>query len=167
MPREPAAPDLEVPCSRRVGLLALALGATALSGGMAWEPLRSPFNLLLFATLALVGAWRALDRRVRLTTSADGIRYADWGHARIPWVEFSGYRWRRWRGNPYLQLVPRRPSELVAGFSAAGRLSHRTARLIRMPVFAIAVAPLQLSETELEGAVARYLPAAAPGGFEP
>jgi hypothetical protein len=156
--------ELEVRSSRAVGLFALALGGLGLLAAAAWEPLRSPLHLFVFAALTAVGAWRGLDRRVRLRVSAEGIRYADWGPAVIPWHEFSGYAWRTWRGSPYLQLVPRRPSELVATFSPLGRLSHAAARLVRMPAVAIAVTPLHVSARELESAVAGHLPPVEPSG---
>ena len=86
------------------------------------------------------------------------------GSSRPPWIAPCS---RRWSSGPIRQSGLPPPSERVAGFSAAGRLGQRAARLVRVPVFAIAVAPLQLSEAEFEGAVARYLQTAAPGGSEP
>ena len=155
-------PEFEVQSSRAVAVALFALGAIMLIGALLWRPLRTPRNLLLFATAIGIAVWRALDRRVRLAISADGIRYADWGGAVVPWHEFSGYRWKTWRQNPYLELVPRRPTELLATFSPVGRLNCWAARLVRMPAFAIAVTPLGVTTGDLEAAVARHLPRAGP-----
>jgi len=153
---------IQVHNSRAVGLTALAIGGFGLVLAGVWEPIRSPYPLFAFTVVFFVGVWRILDRKVRLAISDEGIRYADWGPALVPWRELSGYPWKTWRRNPYLQLVPRRPSDLVARFSPVGRLNHWSARLIRMPCFAIAVTPLHVSEGDLEGAVARHLPPAGP-----
>lgn len=158
----PPTPDLEVRSSRAVGFVALAIGGLGLVLAVLWEPLRGPLPLAVFGVVILVGVWRVLDRRVRLSISPDGVRYADWGPALVPWEEFSGYGWTSWRQNPYLQLIPRRPSELVATFSWLGRFSHLAAGWIRMPRFAIAVTPLDLGEAALDAAVSRYLPRATP-----
>ena len=76
----------------------------------------------------------------------------------VPWHEFAGYRWARWRHQPYLQLFPRRPTELVAGFSAVGKLNHFCASLVRMPPFSIGANQLEVSDRELTELTARYLP---------
>lgn len=158
----PATIELAARSSRAVGLVLLAVGGLALALAALWDPLRTPFRLSLVGIVVLLGAWRLLDRRVRLAITPDGIRYADWGPAVVPWQEFSGYTWIRWRQNPYLQLQPRRPSELVATFSPLGRLGHLGARWLRMPPFTIAVTPLDLSQAALEKAVARHLPRGTP-----
>jgi len=158
----PATVELEARSSRAVGLVLLAIGVLALGLATVWDPLRTPFRLSLVGIVGLLGAWRVLDRRVRLALSPQGIRYADWGPAVVPWEEFSGYVWTRWRQNPYLQLIPRRPSELVATFSPLGRLGHLGARWLRMPRFSIAVTPLGVSQAALDAAVARHLPRGTP-----
>jgi hypothetical protein len=159
---ESAPVELEARSSRAVGFVLLAVGGLALAVAAVWDPLRTPLRLSLVAIVGLLGAWRLLDRRVRLAITPDGIRYADWGPALVPWQEFSGYAWTRWRQNPYLQLIPRRPSELVATFSALGRLGHLGARWLRMPRFSIAVTPLDVSHAALDEAVSRHLPRGTP-----
>ncbi len=158
---EPVA-ELEARSSRAVGFVVLGVGGLGLALAAVLELFRGPFGLFVFTLAILIGVWRLLDRKVRLAVFSDGIRYADWGPALVPWHEFSGYAWTRWRQNPYLRLVPRRPSELAATFSPVGRLNDLGARLIRMPRFAIAVTPLDVSEAALEEAIARHLPPAAP-----
>lgn len=158
----PPKTELQIRSSRAVGFAALAIGALGLVLAVLWEPLRGPLPLAVFGVAILVGVWRVLDRRVRLEISPDGIRYADWGAALVPWEEFSGYTWTSWRQNLYLQLNPRRPSEMVASFSWVGRLNHFAAGWTRMPRFAIAITPLDLGEVDLDEAVARYLPRSEP-----
>ena len=155
---ECAEPGIEARSSRELGYLAAGIGGLGLAGAAIWEPLRAFYPVLVFCVACAVGVWRILDRGVRLEVSDAGVRYADWGRIVVPWREFSGYRWCRWQGNPHLQLVPRRPSDLLAGFSFFGRLNCRAARLVRMPAFAIATTPLDVGEAELEEVVARHLP---------
>ncbi len=147
---------------RGVYLLVLGVGALGLALA-ASELFRGPWALLVFSVATLLGLVGALDRRVKLSLSEAGIRYARWGPAVVPWHEFSGYRRVFWRGSPYLELVPRRPIELVAGFSWLGRLNHRSAGLVRMPRFALQVTSLAASESALVEALGRYLPEAGPG----
>lgn len=158
---------LEVRSSRAVGAVALGIGGLALGLAIVWEPLRTPFRLSLFGAAVLIGFWGLLDRRLRLSISAEGIRYADWGRRLVPWREFSAHAWTSWRRNPYLQLIPHRPSELARTFSPIGRFNHFAAGLMRMPLFAIAVTPLAVSEADLDKAVARHLPRAAPPPVRP
>jgi len=158
----PPRTELQVRSSRAVGFVALAIGGAGLVLAALWEPLRGPFPLAVFGVAMLVGVWRVLDRWVRFAISADGIRYGDWGSALVPWEEFSGYTWTSWRQNRYLQLIPRRPTELVATFSLTGRLGHHGAGWVRMPRFAIAVTPLDIGEAELEKAVGQHLPRSEP-----
>ena len=122
----------------------------------AFESFRAPFTLLLFVVVTLVGLTGILDRRVKLTLLGAGIRYARWGPRIVPWGEFSGYRLVTWRRNRYLQLVPRRPSELLDSFSWIGRLNNHCARLIGAPAFSIAVNPLEISEPELVDHAKRF-----------
>jgi hypothetical protein len=159
---DPPTPEFRIRSSRAVGFVALAIGGAALALAVVWPPLRRPFWLVLFAIAILVGVWRILDRRVRLAISAEGIRYADWGRAVVPWEELSGYAWTSWRQNRYLQVIPRRPTQLVATFSPLGRLAHLFAGWIRMPRFAIAVTPLDIGEAALDAAISRHLPRSAP-----
>ncbi len=148
---------INVYSSRAVAVLVLAIGVICLALAALWEPLRTPYALAVFVVAALVGAWMLFDPRVRLTISDEGIRYADWGPALVPWREFSGYVWTSWRHNPYLQLIPRRPSQLVERFSRVGRFNHHLGRLVGIPSFSIAVTPLEISERELTAHVAQYL----------
>lgn len=149
---------LEIRGRRRLFLLALAIGCAGLALAAASESFREPFTLFLVAVATLLGLAGLLDRRVKLTLSGAGIRYARWGPRTVSWHEFSGYRLVSWRRNRYLQLLPRRPSQLYHGFSWIGRLNDRCARLIGAPAFAIAVAPLEISEPELVDRAKRHLP---------
>ncbi len=147
---------LEIRGKRRLFLLALAIGCAGLTLAAAFESFRAPFTLLLIVVVTLVGLTGVLDRRVKLTLSGAGIRYARWGPRIVPWGEFSGYRLVTWRRNRYLQLVPRRPSELLDSFSWIGRLNNHCARLIGAPAFSIAVNPLEISEPELVDHAKRF-----------
>jgi hypothetical protein len=149
---------IEVRSSRTVGLIAFVIGGLGLALAAVWGPLRTPYPLFVFTIAVLVGAWRLLDRRVRLTVSDGGIRYADWGPTLIPWREFSGYAWTIWRNNPYLQLTPRRPSQLVERFSPLGKLNHHLGRIVGIPGFSIAVTPLEIPGSVLAAHIALFLP---------
>ena len=118
---------------------------------------RRAYSILVFSTAFLVGAAGLLDRRARLALSPEGIRYLRWGRSVIPWQEFRGYRWTSWRGQPYLQLLPHRPAELTKRLSTLGRFEHFCARLLRAPLFAIAVVPLAASNDALEAGIGRFV----------
>ena len=150
--------ELQIRGNRRMFLLVLAIGCAGLALAVAFESFRGPFSLFLFVVAALLGLTGVLDRRVKLSLSTAGIRYARWGPRIVPWAEFSGYRLVTWRRNPYLQLVPHRPSELLSRLSWIGRLKNRCARLIRAPNFSIAITPLDISESDLVDYAARFLP---------
>jgi len=143
---------------RRVFVVTLLIGCTGLALAAAVELFRTPYVIVVFIAAALVGAVGVFDHRVKLSLSNAGIRYAQWGPAVVPWYEFSTYRWATWRRYRYLQLVPRRPSQLVEHFSRIGKLNHRLARIVGIPVFSIAVTPLKISEWELAEYISRYLP---------
>lgn len=144
--------------SRRVALVALGIGLAGLAAVLAVDLLRKPMVIFVVAVAILAGLAAWLDRRVKLALSEAGIRYSGWGPAVVPWDEFSGYRWTSWRGQPYLQLFPRRPTELVAGFSPVGRLNHACAGWLRMPRFSVAAAGLDAPVAVLNELVARRLP---------
>ncbi len=149
--------EVQIRASRGLGVLALAvglLGAVLVAIGF----LRTPVFLLAVAALLFSGLGLLLDRRVKLAISDEGIRYARWGPAIVPWHEFSGFRRTSWRQQPHLELVPRRPTELVESFSAYGKLNHLSYRLARMPPFSIAVTQLAIHDGELAALLARYLP---------
>lgn len=149
--------EVQIRASRRLGAIALAVGALGLIV-IAVDLVRTPVFLLAVGALFFSGLGLLLDRRVKLALSKAGIRYSRWGPSIVPWHEFSGYRWATWRQQPYLQLLPRRPTELVAGFSAYGKLNHFCYQVARMPPFSIAVAHLEINDGDLKGLVARYLP---------
>jgi hypothetical protein len=119
---------------------------------------RTPFTMALCVVAILVGFFGAIDRRVKLGISDGGVYYSEWGPSITPWLEFSGFRWKTWRGHPYLQLVPRRPSDLVVGFSRVGKINHRGQELLRIPRFSIAVNALDVTNDRLEELIARHLP---------
>ncbi len=150
--------ELQIRGNRLMFLLVLAIGCVGLALAAAFETFQGPFSLFLFVVAALLGLTGVLDRRVKLSLSKTGIRYTRWGPEILPWVEFSGYRLVTWRRNPYLQLVPHRPSELLSSLSWIGRLNNRCARLIRAPYFSIAITPLDISESDLVDYAARFLP---------
>lgn len=150
--------ELRVGNSRAIMAGALALGALCLLGAALFEPLRGTFKLLLFGVLFLVGLVGCLDRRIKLEITGAGVRYAGFGPAVLPWHEFSGFRWKTWRGSPYLQLTPRRPTEVLHQFSALGKLNHYAARLVGTPVFAIRVAPLAVPPDEVAAHLGAHLP---------
>lgn len=149
--------ELRVGGSRAVAAVALALGCLGLALAATTELFRGPYTLLVFVTALLVGVVGLLDRRARLALSPMGIQYLRWGPRIIPWGEFCGYRWRRWRGQPYLQLLPHRPAELRRAFSALGRFELLCARLLHAPVFAIAVVPLGVTNDALEARIAKFV----------
>lgn len=151
--------------SRGVALATLVVGLAGLAAALAVDFLRKPLVLIVMIVAILVGVTAWVDRRVKLVLSDAGIRYAGWGGAVVPWREFAGYRWTHWRGQPYLQLLPRRPTELVAGFSAMGKLNHSCAGWLRMPRFGIGASGLAVSETVLTELIARHLPE-QPAGLE-
>ena len=66
-------------------------------------------------------------------------------------------RWASWRSQPYLQLLPHRPGELTQTFSILGRFEHICARLLRVPLFAIAVVPLAVTNDALEDGIGRFV----------
>jgi len=144
--------------SRKVFQVALVAGCIGLVLAGLFELFRAPYAIVAFIVAALVGAIGVFDRRVKLRLSDAGIRYAQWGPADVPWHEFSAYRWVTWRRYPYLQLVSRRPSQLIGRFSRVGRLNHRLARIVGIPVFSIAVTPLEISGMELASHISRHLP---------
>ena len=150
--------EVQIRTSRRLGVFALAAGGFGLAVTLAVEFMRTP--LLIMAVLGLIFSAILLlvDRRVKLAFSEAGIRYSRWGPSVVPWREFAGYRWVKWRHQPHLQLLPRRPSELVAGFSLYGKLNRFCYRLLRMPSFSIAATQLEVRDSQLEELVARYLP---------
>ena len=145
---------------RELYLLCLAVGFVGLGLVVAFEDFRDPFTIFVFVTATLLGAYGLLDRRVKLSLSRDGIRYLRWGSTVIPWHEFSAYRLVRWRSNPYVQLVPRRPERVLQNFSWLGRLNNRCARLIGQPTFSVAVTPLAITDRQLEAMIGEYLPRA-------
>lgn len=149
---------VEIRGNRKGALITLGLGLAGLVLVAVLEPLRTPYVTIAVSLAFLVGLVAALDRRVKLAISDDGVRYAEWGRAVVPWHEFSGYRWTSWRGQPCLELAPRRPSELVAGFSAVGKLNHHAGRLVGMPPFAIRASRLAASDAALTKLVGAHLP---------
>ena len=155
--------EVRIYSARRLGLYLSIAGAAGLGLGLARDALRRPLLLILAAGLLVAGLLVALDRRPQLMLSDAGIRCARWGSTRLPWLEFSGYRWVSWRHQRLLELLPRRPEELIGALSAYGRLNAHCARLLRMPAFAIAPAPLEIDEARLERLVARHLPAQPAG----
>lgn len=149
---------LEIRGKRRLFLLVLTIGCAGLTLAAASESFRGTFTLFLVVVATLLGLTGSLDRRAKLTLSGAGIRYARWGPRIVPWGGFSGYWLVTWRRNRYLQLVPRRPSELLKSFSWIGRLNNRCACLIGAPAFSIAVNTLDFSEPELVDHAKRFLP---------
>lgn len=150
--------EVRVRRSRKVAVLAALVGLAGLSVTLLVDFVRTPFVTVLCAVAILVGLFGMIDRRVKLRISEEGVRYSEWGPSVVPWLEFSGFRWATWRGQPYLQLLPRRTSELVAGFSKVGRINHRSQELLRIPRFSIAVNALDVKAERLEELVAEYLP---------
>ena len=148
---------MEIRGSRAVAGGVLAIGCVGLLLAATTELFRAPYSILVFATAFLVGAAGLLDRRASLTLSPAGIRYLRWGRSVVPWQEFRGYRWASWRSQPYLQLLPHRPAELAQGFSTLGRFEHLCARLLRAPLFAIAVVPLAVTNDALEQGIGRFV----------
>ncbi len=150
--------EVQIRTSRRLGVFALAASGLGVALVLAVEFMRTP--LLIGAVLALMFSAILLlvDRRVKLAFSDAGIRYSSWGPSVVPWHEFAGYRWVKWRHQPQLQLLPRRPSELVAGLSPYGKFNHFCYRLLRMPPFSIAALQLEIHDSRLAELVARYLP---------
>ncbi|MDX1503677.1 MAG: hypothetical protein R3325_15065 [Thermoanaerobaculia bacterium] len=139
-------------------MLTLGVGLGGLLLVALLDFLRTPLVVFAVSVATLVGLFAALDRRVKLAISDAGVRYCEWGRAEIPWHEFSGYRWSRWRSQPHLQLVPRRPTELLATFSAVGRLHHYAGRLAGMPPFALRPSRLAISDAALDELLAAHLP---------
>ena len=150
--------EAQIRGSKGAGWVALAIGIGALAVVSAVDFLRTPVVVLPAIVATLSALALLLDRRVKLSLSPEGIRYSGWSRDRIPWEELSAYRLQRWRGQPYLQLVPRRPSELVGSFSPVGRLNHAAARLLRMPSFSIGISQLEVSESALAERIAVHLP---------
>ena len=148
---------MQIRGSRAVAGVVLAIGCLGVALAAATQLFRAPYLILVFTTAFLVGAAGLLDRRARLTLSPAGIRYLRWGRSVIPWQEFRGYRWASWRGQPHLQLLPHRPAELTQGFSPLGRFEHFCARLLRAPLFAIAVVPLAVTNDTLEAGIGRFV----------
>ena len=143
--------------SRGAGLLLMAIGALGFLGAALWPPLSFPYALALFGVAALVGVWQYFDRRIKLELSPSGFRYAGWGTVKIPWREFSGFRWSSWRSNPYLQLYPRRPDHVLEQFSALGRINHSAGAMVRIPPFSVAVTPLDVAQGDIEYVLSKYL----------
>lgn len=150
--------EVQVRRSRRVSVLAAVVGVAGLAVTMMVDFVRTPFTMALCVVAILVGLFGAIDRRVKLGISDGGVYNAEWGPSVTPWLEFSGFRWKTWRGQPYLQLVPRRPSDLVVGFSRVGKINHRSQELLRIPRFSIAVNALDVTNDRLEELFARHLP---------
>lgn len=136
------------------------IGCIGLVLAKLFEVFRSPYLIFVSIAALLLGAASTFDRRIKLALLDDGIRYAQWGPVVVPWQEFSAYRRASWRRNPYLQLMPCRPSRILDSFSLLGKLNHRLARIVGVPVFSIAVTPLEITETELEELISQYLPKA-------
>lgn len=111
---------------------------------------------------AVPPAWSVRPRasRVPVSTAAAGSASS---RGCVPWATASILPpWDPRRPGPrYLELLPRRPSELLAHFSRTGRLNHLGARLLRMPPFAIAATSLGIHEADLRRAIARHLPPTA------
>lgn len=143
--------------SRKVFKINLAVGCIGLVLAIFFETFRSPYAIVVFVAAFLLGAAGIFDRRLKLTLLDVGVRYAQWGSVFVPWQEFSGYRWATWRNSPYLQLVPRQPTRTLNSFSLAGKLNQRLARIIGVSAFGVAVTPLDVSRSELEECVSRYL----------
>ncbi len=150
--------EIQIRRSRAAALVTLGVGVAGLAAWLLVDFLRTPFIAFLMVMTLLVGLVALIDRRVKLSFSEAGIRYAGWGPAIVPWDEFAGFRWASWRGQPYLQLFPRRPTELVPAFSAVGKLNHYCAGLVRIPRFSIAANQLEVSDSVLTDLTARYLP---------
>ncbi|MFQ5528227.1 MAG: hypothetical protein ACE5GX_18485 [Thermoanaerobaculia bacterium] len=153
----PALEEVRIRSSRRMGVFALGIGGLGLAL-VAFGLLQTPLFIFAVGTLIFSGLLLLIDRRVKLVFSEAGIRYARWGPSVVPWHEFAGYRWVQWRHQSQLQLLPRRPSELVDGFSAYGKLNNFCYRLLRLPPFSIAAQQLEALNSELEEFVRRYLP---------
>lgn len=150
--------EIRIRRSRGVALAGLAVGLVALAAVLVVDFLRRPFVVGLVAVALLSALVALIDRRAKLTISEAGLRSAEWGRRIMPWEEFAGFRWTSWRGQPYVELFPRRPTELVAGFSPLGRFSHALAGWVGMPRFAIATRGLDISEQALAEILGRYLP---------
>lgn len=155
---EPSAGKIEIRKSRRVATVVLIVGGLGLTAALASDLFRIPLLVAVSGVAVLLGGVSLADRRPMLVLSPDGLRYSRWGRSEVPWYELAGFRWVTWRGQPFLQLMPRRPAELVAGFSPVGKLNHYSGRWVRMPDFSIQVTPLEVVSDTLERLVARYLP---------
>ncbi len=150
--------EVQIRTSKAFGVFALAAGGLGLAVVLVFESMRRPLLIVALLALILSAVLLLVDRRVKLAFSEAGIRYSRWGPSVVPWHEFAGYRWAKWRHQPHLQLLPRRPTELVAGFSSYGKLNHFCYRLLRMPQFSVAASQLEVNDSQLEELVARYLP---------
>ena len=156
-PSEATLPSARVFARKVIGL-SYWFSLPALAVVLVFESMRRPLLIVVLLALVLSGVLLLVDRRVKLVLSEAGIRYSRWGPSFVPWSEFAGYRWARWRSQPHLQLSPRRPSDLVAGFSPYGKLNHFCYRLLRMPQFSVAASQLEVDDSQLEESVARFLP---------
>lgn len=152
--------EVRIRGSRRVAAITLVVGCVGLAAVGAIDLLRKPFTVAVFVVAVLVGGLSLLDRRVKLFLSSAGVRYARWGPSTLPWHEFTSFRWATWRGQPYLQLLVRRPSHLVTTFSPLGKLNYYSSRLLRIPPFSIATIPLEVTPAVLAELIARHLPEA-------
>ena len=149
--------EVRIRRSRAAALAALGIGSACSAALLVLDFLRTPFVVFAVVMVFLVGLAALIDRRVQLSFSEAGIRYSGWGPAVVPWNEFTSFGWASWRGLPYLQLFPLRPTELAAGFSAVGKLNHYCAGLLRIPPFSIAASQLDVSDSALTELTARYL----------
>lgn len=154
--------EVQIRGSRAAALAALSVGVAGLVALLLVEFLRTPLLTFVVLVTLLAGLFALFDRRVKVSFSDAGIRYSGWGRGVVPWHELAGYRWTTWRHQAYLQLFPRRPTELVAGFSPVGKLNHFCARLVRMPPFSIGAYQLEVSAAKLTELTARYLPEQPP-----
>ena len=92
--------EVQIRRSRAGALVTVGVGVAGLAAWLLVDFLRTPFIAFLMAMTILVGLVALIDRRVKLSFSEAGIRYAGWGPAVVPWDEFSGFRWASWRRQP-------------------------------------------------------------------
>lgn len=133
--------------------LALILG----SGPMIWF-LGFYYPVLLIAGVVMlpIFGWRLLDRRPRLTISAEGCVYRPWGEAIVPWSQFVSVRLFRERGACLADLKPRHPEEFAARLPLLERLNGSSLNSMR-PRFGIDLGPLDADPEVVVATIGRWI----------
>jgi hypothetical protein len=137
--------EIEIPSSLRTAFVFSVMSLGVAAFGVA---LGSAKLIALGAAFFVGGVATAWDRRAKLGVSRYGLWYFRWGRTVFPWSDFHGWRLVRHGSATFLQLVPKRPEEIITRFSRWARFDKRFEAKFGQPPFSIPLAqfPPQINE---------------------